>query len=101
MVKRRKITQEEYVNAIYVFGMYKAPRCWDTVVKAKRQYNKLTSESAKLAAVKEQIQIRFLDLGWKHAHHAWSGRGVTYRASKLFKLLSRLRLNLTSQRNRP
>ena len=38
-------------------------------------------------AVKEQIEICSLHLGWKKAHNAWSDGNVIYHPSNLFKHL--------------
>ena len=101
MEKKLKATTEEYIDAIYFFKMYKAPRCWDTIEKAQYNYGKFKSESAKLDAVKEQIQIRFKGLGWENAHHAWSGGGVIYRADKLFKHLVEVVIPLAGELDEP
>ena len=55
MERKLKITQEEYIDAIYSFGTYKSPCCLDTIEKANDQCNKFNSELAKLVAVKEKI----------------------------------------------
>ena len=48
-------------------------------------YRDLGSEAARLAAVKEQILIGYLGLGWEEAHHAWSKDGVTFISEELLK----------------
>ena len=35
-------------------------------------YSSMGSETSILAAVKEQILIRYMGLGWELDHHAWS-----------------------------
>ena len=50
-------------------------------------YSALGSETARLAAVKEQILIRYLGLGWELAHYAWSEGGRTLSLEELYKHL--------------
>ena len=54
---------EGYVVAIYVYEQYHSPRCRKSVKEARSTYARLTSETARLAAVKEQILIWYLGLG--------------------------------------
>jgi hypothetical protein len=46
-------------------------------------HNKLKSKSARLSAVKEQILIRYLGLGWDDAHHPWSANGELFNSKHL------------------
>jgi len=78
---------EEYVVAIYFYEQHHLPRCWNSVEEATSTYARLASETARLAAVKEQILIRYLELGWVQAHHAWSENGNTLTARRLLKHL--------------
>ncbi len=39
------------------------------------------SESARLNAVKEQIWICYLGLGWEDVHHPWYKSGVTFSSN--------------------
>ena len=55
--------------------------------EAKSTYARLASETSRLAAVKEQICIRYLGLGWVQAHHTWSENGNTFTARRLLKHL--------------
>ena len=38
----------------------------------------LTSKTAKLRTVKDQLIVRYLRLGWKEAYHTWSCNNVDY-----------------------
>ncbi len=40
------------------------------------------SKSTRLNAVKEQMLICYLGLGWDDAHHPWSKSGVTFSSNK-------------------
>ena len=59
---------------------YHSPRCWTTASMAMSVYNQLKSETARLNAVKEQILIRYLGLGWEDAHHPWSSHEVVFNS---------------------
>jgi hypothetical protein len=45
--------------------------------------NKLTSDTAKREALKDQIRIRTLGLGWDDCHHPWTHAGVAYTPEEL------------------
>ena len=47
----------------------------------------LCSETSRLAAVKEQILIRYSGLGWEQAYHPWSENGQLFSSRKLLKHL--------------
>jgi len=68
--KQYENTTEEYAVAIYFYKQYHSSQCWLTEKDAKETYLKLGNESAILTAVKEQILIRYLGLGWVEVHHA-------------------------------
>ena len=51
---------------------------------ARSIFDQLKSESAKLEAVKEQVLMRFIGLGWVDAHHPWSAKGEVFNAIHLF-----------------
>ena len=85
--RQLEAAQSEFIVAIYFHEQYNSPHCWRTVDEATAQYNKLTSKAKKLDAVKEQILIRYLGLGWEKAHHPWSCGQVTYGPDELFRHL--------------
>ena len=57
------------------------------MTKARRNFSKLTSETAKKEAVKEQIRVRVVGFGWKDLLCAWSKDGKAYSADTLLKHL--------------
>ena len=48
-----------------------------------KELNKLTSINAKTTALKDQIRIRVLGLGWEDCHHPWSHGGKDYTPEEL------------------
>ncbi len=48
-------------------------------------FNGLSSKSAKLQFVKEQILIRYLGLGWTKAYHPWSKNKYIYSPAELME----------------
>ena len=58
-----------------------------TVEEATEIYSRLPNEAQRLKAVKEQILICYLGLGWNEAHHPWSSGGTTYSSEHLFNHL--------------
>ena len=78
---------DDYIVVICFNEKYHPPRCWLTLEVAAKFYSALGSETARLAAVKEQILIRYLGLGWELAHHAWSEGGRTLYSEEFYKNL--------------
>ena len=68
---------DDYIVAIYSDDKYHSPRCWLTLEVAAEFYSDMGSETARLAAMKEQIFIWYLGLGWELAHHDWYEGGRT------------------------
>ena len=99
--KKYASAKEEHIVALYFHEQYHSPRCWKTVREAKQIYNILKSESARLAAVKEQILIRYLGLGWAKAHHPWSRDGETFTSDTLFKHLLNVVIPLRNELDVP
>ena len=69
------------------FEQYNSPRCWITVDMAEEEHYRLPNESRRLEAVKEQILIRYLGLGWTAAHHPWLSNGQQFKSCESFKHL--------------
>jgi hypothetical protein len=89
IARRKKIAtcREEYIVAIELWEQYHSPWCWKTVEYAQLVYGQLKSETARLNAVKEQILIGYLGLGWERAHNPWSKSRVTFSSKQLLKHL--------------
>ena len=77
-------TQGDYIVAIYFYEQYHSSWCWLTIIKADENYKKLGSERKQLKALKEQLLMRSLGLGWNEAYHAWSKDGIPYTSNQLF-----------------
>ena len=96
--KGRESASESYIDALYYFEMWGSAACWKTTTKADEEYAKLTSKSAQLEALKEQIRIRVEGLGWSELSCAWSKNGVQFLPDELMKHLKML---LAEQAKRP
>ena len=82
-----KMQQRIILLQIYIHEKYHSPCCWITLEVAAEFYSDLGSETAIIAAVKDQIIIRYLGLGWELAHHAWSEGGRTFSSEECYKHL--------------
>ena len=61
---------EEFIEGLYYHRMYFSPACWkDDYRIVARELRKLSSESAKYQALKENIQIRVKGFGWEWCKH--------------------------------
>ena len=55
----------------------------DPTFSRKMEFVSLGSKTAKLAAVKEQLRIRTIGLGWTDLHHPWSKNCEDYSPEHL------------------
>ena len=67
--------------------MFHSPACWNTRAEALKEFGKLTSNTARVEAVKEQIRIRVLGFGWTDLQRAWSKNGGDYTEDQLLEHL--------------
>ncbi len=79
--------KKQFVTNLYLWEEYNKPRCWKDVDTAQEQYQQLSSNSAKMKEVRNQILIRYLGLGWDKAYHPWSKQGREYTHAELFQHL--------------
>ena len=66
---------EAIIDALYYHEMFHSAARWKTAAVVDREVNALSSKSAKLEALKEQIRMRSLGLGWTDYAIAWSKDG--------------------------
>ena len=55
MIAELEKSKEDYIDAMVLYEQYYSQRCWRTKPEAKRIYSGLTSESARLEAVKVKV----------------------------------------------
>ena len=78
---------EEHIEAVYYHRMYQSNACWKTKQSVNRELKKLSSDTARLNALKENITMRGKGLGWGWCHHAWSKKRHKYTINELAKHL--------------
>ena len=61
--KKLNAAEKQLIGASYLHQQYDLPRCCRTSKQAFDIYNALTTKTAKMKFVKEQIQIRSIGLG--------------------------------------
>ena len=71
------------IDCLYYYDMYWSPRRLKTAAEVDELLGKLTSNTAKLDEMKEQIRIRVLGLGWEDLHHPWSKNGKQFSFEEL------------------
>ena len=86
LIKEKSLEKatEEYIDALYYYQMYFSTVCWknDPMIVAT-ELKKLTSETMRYSALKENIMIRVKGLSWEWCHHAWSKDGKKYSVQEL------------------
>ena len=74
---------EHFIDALYYYEMYESPACWKTVSVMNMELKRLGSKSAKLGALKDNIKIRVLGLGWSDLATPQSRNGRDLLVKKL------------------
>ena len=97
MQKKIDASREEYIVVVYFYEMYYSDRCWKNKRVARAQFGVLSSEAARLRAVKEQHLICTLGLGWMQAHHPWSKNGKVYSDTHLLINLCSVVISLAKE----
>jgi len=86
MIEKKSLekAEEALIEASYYWDMYFSDVCWkgkQSIVKT--MLAQLRSESAKVEALKENIRMRVLGLGWKQFSITWSQKGVRRSVDEL------------------
>ena len=92
---------EEYVEGCDYLQRWHSDHCWKTKEHTLEVYNSLTSESAKLKAVKEQILIRRKGTIGEEAGHKWSQNGNYYTSKELLDHFIHVVLPMEKDRDVP
>jgi hypothetical protein len=79
----------------YLWQKYNSPQCCKLVREAFDLFNELSSKSAKLQFVKEQILIRYLGLGWAKTYHPWSRNKHVFSQTELMEHFMKVVLSNT------
>ena len=74
-----------YVDKLYYREMFDSAACWKTCKQVDSELKKIKSVSGKREALKDQIKISELGLGWDNCHHAWWKYGKDYSPAELVK----------------
>ena len=80
-------SSENFIDALYYHEMYGSAACWMSSRAVDNELKKIKSKSAKLEALKENIRIRTIGLGWKDLAITWSSNGSERTPVELTKHL--------------
>ena len=86
MIEKKSLdkAKEDLVEASYYWEMFHSEVCWKGNLSiVSKMLGRLKSESAKLEALKENIRMRVIGLGWKQFAITWSYKGAKRSVSKL------------------
>ncbi len=86
MIRKKSLekAKEDLVEASYYWEMYHSDICWkgkQSIVG--KMLGRLKLESAKIEALKENIRMRVIGLGWKQFAITWSHRGTKQSVEEL------------------
>ena len=80
---RLEAATKDYVDKLHYRGIFDSAACWKTCKQVDAEPRKIKSVSGKKEALKDQIRMRVLGLGWEDCHHAWSHGGTDYTPKEL------------------
>ena len=63
--------KDEFIEAIIYHMMCSSDACWNTIRAVTEVLKKLKYKKDKLGALKDNIQIRYLGLGWNKCKTRW------------------------------
>ena len=72
-----------YVDKLHYCKMCDSAACWRTCNRVDHELKAITSETTKREALKDQIRMRVLGLGWEDCHHPWLSGGVVFTPQQL------------------
>ena len=75
--------KKKYMESLTYREMYESAACWKTKEQVESKYAKLTSETSKRDAMKNQIKMRVLGLNRKDLEHSWSENGKMFSGDEL------------------
>ena len=78
-----KKAQEGLIDALYYHDMFGSAACWMNARQIDTELRKLTSNTAKIDALKENIRIRVIGLGWSDLATPWSRNGKLLTVDQL------------------
>lgn len=80
---RLEAATKDYVDKLHYRSMFDSAACWKNCKQVDVELKKIKTVSGKKEALKDQIRIRVLGLGWEDCHHAWSHGGTEYTPEEL------------------
>ena len=80
---RLEAATKDYVDKLHYRAMFDSAACWKTCKQVDAELRNIKSVSGKKEALKDQIRMRVLGLGWEDCHHAWSHGGTDYTPKEL------------------
>ena len=72
-----KHAEDEFIEAIIYHSIWSSDACWETIGAITEGLKNIKQNKDKLGALKDNIQIRYLGLGWYECKRQWSKGGVT------------------------
>ena len=70
--------------------MFDLEACLKTCAQIDNKLRRITSISSRKEAMKDQIRIRVLGLGWDNWHHPWSAAGHEFKRYELANHIKKL-----------
>jgi hypothetical protein len=86
MIEKKSLdkAKEDLVEASYYWEMFHSEVCWKGKLSVvTKMLDRLKSETAKMEALKENIRMRVIGLGWKQFGITWSYKGAKRSVNEL------------------
>ena len=81
---------KKYIDKIHHCDMFESVACLKTCAQIDNELRKITSISGRKEAMRDQIIIRLLGLGWDDWHHPWYSAGHYFIGDELVEHIRKL-----------
>ena len=96
LIRRYWLWVKIYIDALYSNEMFYSVACWNNDVVVNRELKNLNSKSYKLLALKLNIRMGVIGLGWENLRMHCSKNGKSFT---LEELASHLKMIVSNQRS--
>ena len=82
--------EDDYIDALIYLRMWSTDACWKTVSDVTEGLKRLKYKKDKIAALKDNIRIRWLGFGWEWCETKWSNNRVQLSIAQLASRLKEI-----------
>ena len=89
-LKDLESAEDDFIEDLIYYRMWNSDACWKTIGAVTEGLKKLITKKDKIAALKDNIQIRYKGFGWEECRTQWSKGGVNLSIAELTNRLKEI-----------